>query len=71
MIRRNKSTTDEALANGEAFDRAMRRAYEDALCVHRESNTPLVFARDGRVVWVDPHTLEEVPEPEFAKKRPE
>jgi hypothetical protein len=40
---------------------AMNRGVKAAIETHRQAGVPLVVWREGRVVYLDPTTLEEVP----------
>lgn len=39
----------------------MNRGVQAAIEAHRQAGVPLVVWQDGRVVYLDPTTLEEVP----------
>jgi hypothetical protein len=56
------------LANDEAITGAVRRGVEQAIRHHRAANVPLASLKDGRVVYLDPNTLEELP-PAVAEER--
>jgi hypothetical protein len=49
------SMTEKAIA-------AMRAAVAKVIENHRRDNTPFAIWRDGKVVWLDPHTRQEVRE---------
>lgn len=53
-----------AIRDGAALDRAMVRVHRQVILYHRMLGVPLVMWRDGKVVEVDPETVElpEVPE---------
>jgi hypothetical protein len=49
---------------GTPIDEAMRAARRAVVEKYRREGRPLVEWRNGRVVWVDPFTFEEVPRPD-------
>ena len=42
---------------------AIREAGQQAIREHQLAGQPLVVWRDGKIVWLDPHTLEAVSAP--------
>jgi len=50
------------LSDPEVQDRVRREVAERAIREHRAAGVPLVCSRDGKVVLVDPETLEELSE---------
>jgi hypothetical protein len=46
---------------GTPVDDAIAQAGRDAIHEHQQTGIPLVYFRDGRVVLVNPYTMEEVP----------
>jgi hypothetical protein len=58
----------ELLADDEAITDAVRRGVEQAIRRHRAANVPLASLKDGRVVYLDPNTLEEL-SPAVAEER--
>jgi hypothetical protein len=44
---------------------AMNAAVRKVLEQHRRDNSPLAVWQNGRVVWLDPHTMQEVHEDIF------
>jgi hypothetical protein len=52
---------EQAFIDGTRIDRAMTAAKHAAVRLHRMHGLPMAFWEDGRVVYVDPHTIE-IPE---------
>ena len=53
---------DEVSAHGKEIQRALQEAVADAIEEHRRSGKPIVVARDGKPVRVDPNTVRTVRE---------
>jgi hypothetical protein len=58
----------EVLNDDDAIDRAVRRGVADAIRRHRAANVPLAALKNGRVVYLDPTTLEELPDAEAEER---
>ena len=58
----------QILKDQETIDRAVRRGVAEAIRRHRAANVPLASLENGRVVYLDPTTLEELP-PAEAEER--
>ena len=58
----------EILKDQETIDRAVRRGVAEAIRRHRAANVPLASIRDGRLVYLDPTTLEELPDAEAEER---
>jgi len=59
--------------HGEKIERALQEAVADAIEAHRRAGKPIVVARDGKPVRVDPHTIKTVREEQAeysTQKRP-
>jgi hypothetical protein len=54
------------LVDRETMDRVMKESHARAIREHRAAGVPLVSSREGKVILVDPWTLEELPEDEAA-----
>ncbi len=55
---------DRPLPDLDAIDRALRRATNRMRRIHAALGLPIVTGKDDRVVYLDPVTLEEIPEGE-------
>ena len=53
---------DEVSAHGKEIQRALQESVADAIEEHRRSGKPIVVARDGKPVRVDPNTVRTVRE---------
>jgi hypothetical protein len=63
-----KSTDPQADAElGQSIAEAASAAVQEARERHRKNGIPMASWRNGKVVWLDPVTLQEVETPEFAK----
>ena len=51
----------QLLKDQDTIDRAVRRGVADAIRRHRAANVPLASLKNGRLVYLDPTTLEELP----------
>lgn len=69
MSAANRPDIDEAFALGTPIDEALNEAARIAIDQHRRAGAPLVVWRDGRVVWLDPHTMQPV-EPGKSENEP-
>ncbi len=58
MSHRPRRDIGRIIREGTAIDRAMVAAQRRVILRHRQLGIPLVLWRDGRVVEVDPHTVE-------------
>ena len=56
------------LNDQDAIDRAVRRGVAEAIRRHRAANVPLASLKSGRVVYLDPTTLEELPAAEAEER---
>lgn len=48
---------DELFADGQEIDRALQRAFRQAVLRHRQAGLPLVAWRDGRIVRIPPEEI--------------
>lgn len=63
-----KSTDPHADAElGQSIAEAASAAVQEARERHRKNGIPMASWKNGRVVWLDPVTLQEVETPEFAQ----
>ncbi len=60
--------TRELLKDQDTIDRAVRRGVAEAIRRHRAANVPLASLKGGRVVYLDPTTLEELPAAEAEER---
>jgi hypothetical protein len=67
-IRETHRRVAEILKDEERVQAAMNRGVKAAIEAHRRDGVPLVVWRDGRVVYLDPTTLEEVPADDVAQQ---
>jgi hypothetical protein len=51
---------DPILGDSERIERAVQRAVQEALRMHKRAGNPVAVWRDGKVVWLAP---EEIPVP--------
>lgn len=51
---------DPILSDSDRIERAVQRAVQEALRVHKRAGNPVAVWRDGQVVWLAP---EEIPVP--------
>jgi hypothetical protein len=51
---------DPILNDSNRIERAVQRAVQDALRLHKRAGNPIAIWRDGKVVWLAP---EEIPVP--------
>jgi hypothetical protein len=51
---------DPILNDSNRIERAVQRAVQDALRMHKRAGNPIAIWRDGKVVWLAP---EEIPVP--------
>jgi hypothetical protein len=58
----------ELLKDQDTIDRAVRRGVAEAIRRHRAANVPLASLKGGRVVYLDPTTLEELPAAEAEER---
>jgi hypothetical protein len=49
--------TDGHQVSGDEIDRAVRRAVQRALWVHKQLGNPICAWRDGKVVWIQPEDI--------------
>ena len=55
------------LRDRETIERVMRESAQRAIQEHRAAGVPLVSQQGGRVVLIDPQTLQELSEDEVAR----
>jgi hypothetical protein len=58
----------QLLNDRETVDRAVRRGVAEAIRRHRATGVPLASLKDGRVVYLDPNTLEPLPSAEAEER---
>jgi hypothetical protein len=58
----------ELLKDQDTIDRAVRRGVAEAIRRHRAANVPLASLKDGRLVYLDPTTFEELPDAEAEER---
>jgi hypothetical protein len=56
------------LKDQDTIDRAVRRGVAEAIQRHRLANVPLACWKAGRVAYLDPTTLEELPSAEAEQR---
>ena len=59
----HSKTIDEIFREGTEIDKALRRGVREALIRHKKLGFPIVIARDGNIVWIQPEDIR-IPEEE-------
>ena len=54
-------TPAERVADPDRIERALRAAVRDALLRHKRDGDPVAIWREGRVVWLQPDEIPELP----------
>jgi hypothetical protein len=52
-------SNDLFVVYSEEINRAYERAVREALLKHKRAGNPVPIERDGRMVWLQPHEIEE------------
>ncbi len=58
MKKKSEKSIDEIFRDGSLIDKALKKAVQEALALHKQTGNPIVVWRDGKIVWLKP---EEIP----------
>ncbi len=58
MKKKSEKSIDEIFRDGSLIDKALKKAVQETLALHKQTGNPIVVWRDGKIVWLKP---EEIP----------
>ncbi len=57
MKKKSEKSIDEIFKEGTLIDKALKKAVQEALMLHKQAGNPIVVWRDGKIVWIKPDEI--------------
>lgn len=57
MKKKSEKSIDEIFRDGSLIDKALKKAVQESLALHKQTGNPIVVWRDGKIVWLKPDEI--------------